>query len=65
MILSESPDALIVHVIGGKLVLTFEDELEMIKAAELLKLPVGDSQVVGRDATSAMPFAVYVIPKGE
>src|SRR4029453_11381272 len=32
--LSESPDALVVHVIGGKLVLTFDDALEMIKAAE-------------------------------
>jgi hypothetical protein len=61
--LSESPDALVVHVIGGKLVLTFEDELEMIKAAELLKSPVGASRVAGGEAKSSMPFAVYVIPK--
>src|SRR5262245_15350760 len=61
--LSESPDALVVHVVGGKLVLTFEDELEMIKAAELLKSPVGASQVARREATSSAPFAVYVTPK--
>ena len=63
--LSESPDALVVHVIGGRLVLTFEDELEMIKAAEFLKSPVGASQVARPDAASSAPFAVYVTPKTE
>src|SRR5262245_996318 len=63
--LSESPEALVVHVIGGKLVLTFEDELEMIKAAEFLKSPVGAFQVAIREATSSIPYAVYVIPKTE
>jgi hypothetical protein len=63
--LSESPDALVVHVIGGKLVLTFEDELEMIRAAEFLKSPVGASQAARREATSSAPFAVYVTPKSE
>jgi hypothetical protein len=62
--LSESPDALVVHVIGGKLVLTFEDELEMIKAAEFLKSPVGASRVAG-EAKSSVPLAVYVTPKAE
>jgi hypothetical protein len=63
--LSESPDALVVHVIGGKLVLTFDDALEMIKAAEFLKSPVGASRIAGREAKSSMPLAVYVIPKAE
>jgi hypothetical protein len=63
--LSESPDALVVHVIGGKLVLTFEDELEMIKTAQVLKSPVGAFQGARREATSSMPFAVYVIPKAD
>ena len=63
--LSESPEALIIPVIGGKLVLTFENELEMINAAELLRSPLGASQVAPRDLTSSLPFAVYVIPKTE
>ena len=63
--LSESPEALIIPVIGGKLVLTFESELEMINAAELLKSPVGASQVLTRDLTYSLPFTVFVIRKTE
>jgi hypothetical protein len=63
--LSESPDALIVHLIGGELVLTFEDATKMIKAAESLGSPVSASHWVSRGAKSILPFAVYVVAKGE
>ncbi len=34
--LSASPDALIVHLIGGQLVLAFDDAEKMLKAVEVL-----------------------------
>jgi hypothetical protein len=63
--LSESPDALVIHLIGGKLVLTFEDALEMIKAAESLGSPVGASHVAGREPKSGVPLAIYMVSKAE
>ncbi len=63
--LSESPDALIVHLVGGELVLVFDDAEKMLKAAEFLGSPVGASHVVSKDGKSSIPFAVYVAPKAE
>jgi hypothetical protein len=63
--LSESPDALVIHLIGGKLVLTFEDALEMMKAAESLGSPVGASHVAGKEAKSGVPLAIYMVSKAE
>ena len=36
--LNMSPDALIVHLIGGELVLAFDDADKMLKAAEVLEV---------------------------
>ena len=63
--LSESPDALIVHVIGDELVLTFEDADSMIKAVELLRSPVTAFHVMSTNGKYRMPVAVYVVPKSD
>jgi hypothetical protein len=63
--LSESPDALVVHLIGDELVLTFEDAEKMLKAVASLGFPAGVFHVVSKDGKSRTPFAVYAAPKGE
>jgi hypothetical protein len=52
--LSESPDALVIHLIGGKLVLTLR-----------LGSPVGASHVAGREAKSGVRLAIYMVSKAE
>src|SRR5262245_53989156 len=39
--LERSPDALIMHLVGGKLVLTFETGEQMLKVFDALQRPVG------------------------
>ena len=63
--LNMSPDALIVHLIGGELVLAFDDADKMLKAAESLRLPVSASHWVRKDGKLRTPFVVYVVPKAE
>jgi hypothetical protein len=63
--LSESPEALIVHLVGGQLVLAFDDAGKMLRAVESLGSPVAASHVVSKDGKSRAPFAVYVVPKAE
>jgi len=63
--LGESPDALLVHLIGGELVLAFDDEVKMMNAIKTLGSPVSASHVVSKDGKSRIPFAVYVAPTGE
>lgn len=43
--LSESPDALVVHLIGGELALGFDDAEKMLKALDTLRRPVGASRL--------------------
>jgi hypothetical protein len=63
--LSESPDALVIHLSGGELVLAFEDAGKMLRAAESLGSPVSASHWVSKDGNTRTPFAVYVVPKAE
>lgn len=63
--LSESPDALIVHLVGDELVLAFDDAEKMLRAVESLGSPVAASHAVSKDGKSRTPFAVYVVPKAE
>ena len=51
--LSESPDALIVHLIGDELVLTFEDAEKMLKAVASLRFPAGAFHLVSKDGKFA------------
>ena len=62
--LSESPDALVVHLIGGELALGFDDAEKMLKALDTLRRPVGAVHVESPDEGSRIPVAVYLVPVG-
>jgi hypothetical protein len=57
--LGNMPDALVVHLYGGELVLVFDDAEKMLKALDSLKSPVGAFHVEGK----AQPVALYIVPK--
>ena len=61
--LAESPDALVLHLAGGKLALGFEIVEAMIDAIDTLRTPVGASQVHRPGSAAAQPLAVYIVPK--
>ena len=63
--LSMSPDALIMHLTGGQLVVAFEDPREMVKAAESLRSSVSSFHCVSKDSKSCTPLVLYVVPRGE
>jgi hypothetical protein len=63
--LSESPDALLVHLIGGELALAFDDAEKMLKALDSLRRPIGAFHVESPDRRSRIPIAVYLVPAGE
>jgi hypothetical protein len=63
--LSESPDALVMHLIGGELALGFDGEEKMLAALDSLRLPVCAFHVEGKDRGARKPVSVYIVPKGE
>ena len=63
--LNMSPDALIMHLTYGQLVVAFEDPREMVKAAESLRFSVSSFHCVTRDSRSCTPLALYVVPRQE
>lgn len=63
--LGNSPEALIVHLIGGELALGFDGEEKMLKALNSLQLPVCAFHVENKDSTSRKPVSVYIVPKSE
>ena len=63
--LSKSPDALLVHVIGGELALGFENAENMLKALDSLRRPIGTFHVDGPALGSRIPVALYLVPTGE
>src|ERR1051325_6310128 len=58
--LGETPDALVIHLVGGELWVAFNDAAKMLEAIEMLRCPLGAFHVRARDS----PVAVYLIPKG-
>ncbi len=58
-------DALVVHLIGGKLALAFEDADHMIKTLDALQVPACSFQLDSKDGKTRNPVAMYVVPKGE
>jgi len=62
--LSESPDALLLHLAGGELALGFEREDAMLKALEALQAP-SCAPADSKASRSRMPVAVYFVPKDE
>jgi hypothetical protein len=61
--LGESPDALVLHLAGGRLALGFESVEAMMDAIDTLRTPVGASHVHQPGSGTAQPVAVYIVPK--
>jgi hypothetical protein len=62
---SESPDALLVHLIGGELALGFDDAETMLKVAAGLRRPLAALHIESRGLGLPIPVAVYLVPAGE
>ena len=60
-----SPDALLVHLIGGEMALGFDGAEKMLKALDTLQLPVCAFHVENKDSKSRKPVSVYIVPKAE
>ena len=63
--LGNSPDALIMHLIGGELALGFDGAEKMMKELDALQLPVCSFHVEGKPNKSRKPVSVYIVPKDE
>jgi hypothetical protein len=63
--LNMSPDALIMHLTGGQLVVAFEDPIEMVKAADSLRSSVSSFYCGTKNSKSCTPLALYVVPRGD
>ena len=63
--LGNSPDALLVHLIGGELALGFDGAERMMKELDTLQLPVCAFHVEGKASKSRKPVSVYIVPKDE
>jgi hypothetical protein len=63
--LGNSPEALLVHLIGDEMALGFDGAEKMLKALDALQLPVCAFHVEGKDSKSRKPVSVYIVPKGE
>jgi hypothetical protein len=62
--LGKSPEALLVHLVGGELALGFDGEATMLKALESLRMPVCAFHVESKDKPRK-PVSVYIVPKSE
>jgi hypothetical protein len=58
--LGESPDALIIHLIGTKLWVGFDEVTAMLETMDIVRRPLGSFHVENKEAD---PIAVYLIPK--
>jgi len=63
--LGRSPEALVIHLIGGELALSFDSEERMVRALDSLQLPACAFQVERPGGTSREPVAVYVVSKSQ
>lgn len=61
--LGQSPDALIVHLIGGELVVGFDTPEKMVAALEVLRSPGCAFRAGGNGDKPTKPIAVFVVPK--
>jgi hypothetical protein len=62
--LAKSPEALVMHLIGGELALGFDSEEKMLAALDSLRMPVCAFHVEGKDRAAPNPVSVYIVPKG-
>ena len=63
--LGESPDALIIHLVGGELLLEFDDAEKMVRALDSLRQPIGAFRMESLDRKLHIPIVVYIVPAGE
>ena len=63
--LGRAPEALVIHLIGGELALSFDSEERMLRTLDSLQLPVGAFQVERAGSASREPVAVYVVPRSQ
>src|SRR5262249_9077487 len=63
--LDNSPDALVVRLVGGELAIGFDDPIKMIKASDHLRRPIGAFRADNPSGGPRMPVSVYVVPAGE
>jgi hypothetical protein len=63
--LGASPDALILHLVGGELALAFEDGSKMLEAINLLQHPGCAFRAGNGNGISSTPISVYVVPRRE
>jgi hypothetical protein len=63
--LAKSPDALVMHLIGGELTLGFDSEEKMLAALESLRMPVCAFHLESEGQAARNPVSVYIVPKGE
>ena len=60
--LGQSPEALVVPLVGNALTLTFEDGAEMLAALEYLRHPGYSFQAPSRDGNPSQAAALYIVP---
>lgn len=61
--LGESPEALVVPLVGNALTLTFEDGADMFAVLEHLRHPGYSFLAPGRDGSPSRAAALYIVPK--
>jgi hypothetical protein len=55
-------DALVVRLIGGTLILSFENVEAMFRAIDLLEQPIHASWIMTKSGASHIPISVYLVP---
>ena len=63
--LDETPDALVIRLDGGALILAFENVESMVQALDHLHKPIYSSWIMKRNDKSRMPISVYLVPSVE
>ena len=63
--LDETPDALVIRLDGGALILAFENVESMVQALDHLHKPIYSSWIMKRNGKSRMPISVYLVPSVE
>jgi hypothetical protein len=63
--LDETPDALVIRLHGGALILAFENVESLVRALDLLQKPIYSSWILRRNGKSRMPISVYLVPSVE
>jgi hypothetical protein len=64
MDVGKSPEALVVHLVGGELALAFESGEQMLRAMDFLRSPLGASYVPSGGGGPVVPLAAYIVSKG-